>query len=72
MMKILIADKLSKVGIDWLESQEDVEVTNKPGLSPAELAEIVGEFDGMIVRSGAKVTAEVLAEPGNRSEEPHV
>ena len=64
-MKILIADKLSKVGIDWLESQDDVEVTNKPGLSPGELAEIVGEFDGMIVRSGAKVTAEVLANPGN-------
>ena len=48
----------------WLESQDDVEVTNKPGLSPAELAEIVGEYDGMIVRSGAKVTAEVLANPG--------
>jgi len=64
MMKILIADKLSRVGIDWLESQGDVEVTLKPGLSPTELAEIVGEFDGMIVRSGAKVTAEVLANPG--------
>ena len=65
MMKILIADKLSKVGIDWLESQDDVEVTVRPGLPPHELAQIVGEFDGMIVRSGAKVTADVLASPGN-------
>ncbi len=64
-MKVLIADKLSKTGIDWLESQEDVEVEVKPGLPPAELAKIVGEFDGMIIRSGVKVTAEVFAEPGN-------
>ncbi len=63
-MKILIADKLSQVGIDWLESQKDVELEIKPGLSPEELAEIVGDFDGMIIRSGAKVTADVLAKSG--------
>ncbi len=63
-MKVLIADKLSKVGIEWLQSQDDVEVDVKAGLSPAELAGIVGGYDGMIIRSGVKVTAEVLAEPG--------
>jgi len=63
-MKILIADKLSPVGIDWLTEQKDVEVESKPGLSPEELAKVVPDFDGMIVRSGAKVTADVLAEPG--------
>lgn len=63
-MKVLVADKLSKVGIDWLEQQDDVEVTIRPGLTPRELAEIAGEYDGMIVRSGAKVTADVLANPG--------
>jgi len=64
-MKVLIADKLSQVGIDWLEQQEDVEIANKPGLSGEELAKIVGEYDGMIIRSGAKVTAEVLEDSGN-------
>ncbi len=64
MIKILVADKLSKVGLDWLESQDDVEMTVKTGLSPEELAKIVGEYDGMIIRSGVKVTEEVLAEPG--------
>ena len=59
-MKILVADKLSQIGIDWLTSQDDVEVTVLPGLTPRELAGTVGEYDGMIVRSGAKVTAEVL------------
>ncbi len=63
-MKVLIADKLSEVGVDWLAEQDDVEVDVTGGLSPAELAEIVGGYDGMIIRSGAKVTAEVLAEPG--------
>ena len=63
-MKILIADKLSKVGVEWLQKQDDVEVSVQPGLKPEELAKIVGEYDGMIIRSGVKVTAEVLAEPG--------
>ena len=63
-IKILIADKLSKVGLDWLKQHSDVEFDSKPGLTPADLAKIVGEYDGMIIRSGVKVTAEVLANPG--------
>ena len=64
MIKILVADKLSQVGLDWLKSQDDVELTVKAGLPPAELAKIVGDYDGMIIRSGVKVTAEVLENPG--------
>ena len=64
-MKILIADKLSQAGIDWLAGQDDVEVGVQPGLAPEELGKIVGEYDGMIIRSGVKVTAEVLEAPGN-------
>jgi D-3-phosphoglycerate dehydrogenase len=63
-MKVLIADKLSLVGLDWLKKQSDVEIDIKPGLKPEELAGIVGEYDGMIIRSGAKVTAAVMANPG--------
>ncbi len=64
MYKVLIADKLSAVGIDWLKSQPDVEIDNKPGLSPEELVKTVKDYDGMIIRSGAKVTAAVLEDPG--------
>jgi len=64
-VKVLIADQLSKVGIDWLERQAEVEVDVKPNLPPEELAGIVGQYDGMIIRSGVKVTAEVLARPGD-------
>jgi D-3-phosphoglycerate dehydrogenase len=61
---VLIADKLSDVGLDWLKKQKDVELDVKPGMPPADLAKIVGQYDGMIIRSGVKVTAEVLADPG--------
>jgi len=60
-MRILAADKLSPAGLEWLSQQDGVKVDNKPGLSPKELAAIVGDYDGMIVRSGADITAEVLA-----------
>ena len=64
-MKVLIADKLSKVGLDWLAKQPDVQIENKPGMKPDELAKIVGDYDGMIIRSGAKITADIMAKPGN-------
>ena len=64
-MKVLIADKLSQAGIDWLKQQGGVEVDIRPGLPPEELAKIVGGYDGMIIRSGVQVTADVLAQAGN-------
>lgn len=62
--KILAADKLAKQGLEWIQSQADAELVNKPGLSEEELAKIVGEHDAMIVRSGVTVTAKVLENPG--------
>ena len=62
--KVLAADKLAKQGLDWIESQSDAELVNKPGLSEDELAQTVGDHDAMIVRSGVKVTAKVLENPG--------
>jgi D-3-phosphoglycerate dehydrogenase len=64
MYKVLIADKLSAIGLDWLKCQADVEIDIKPGLSPEDLGKIVKGYDGMIIRSGAKVTAAVLENPG--------
>jgi len=61
---ILAADKLAQEGLDYIQSQPDAELVNKPGLSEDDLAAIAGEHDGMIVRSGVQVTAKVLAKPG--------
>ncbi len=62
--KILAADKLAKEGMDYLLSQPDLELTVKPGLGEDELAKIVGEYDGMVVRSGVRITPRVLENPG--------
>jgi D-3-phosphoglycerate dehydrogenase len=62
--KILAADKLAQQGLDWIESQSDAELVNKPGLSEDELAQTVGDHDAMIVRSGVTVTKKVLENPG--------
>lgn len=64
MIKILITDKLAKEGIELLKSIKDVEPVVKTGISPEELISIIGQYDGLIVRSETKVTAKVLENPG--------
>ena len=62
--RILAADKLAPEALAFIDAQPDAELVNKPGLTEQELASIIGDHDGMIVRSGVQVTADVLAEPG--------
>ena len=62
-MRILVADKLAQEGLDFLK-QSNVAFDERVGLKPEELAPLVGEYDGLVVRSGAKVTAKVLESPG--------
>jgi D-3-phosphoglycerate dehydrogenase len=64
MLKILISDKLAQEGIDLLKSMADVEPVVRTGLSEDELIKIIGEYDGIIIRSATKITAKVLANPG--------
>jgi len=64
MIRVLITDKLAQEGIDLLNSTDGVEAVVKTGISEDELAEIIGEHDGLIIRSGTKVTAKVLDNPG--------
>ncbi|MDP6108384.1 MAG: NAD(P)-dependent oxidoreductase, partial [Candidatus Brocadiia bacterium] len=63
MPTVLIADKLAKQSVDVLR-QAGLEVINRPGLTPEQLKEAVRGVEGAIVRSGAKFTADVLAEAG--------
>src|SRR5512133_2582085 len=64
MIKVLISDKLAKEGIDLLKSMQGVEPVVKTGMSEDELASVIGEYDGLIIRSDSKVTAKVLANSG--------
>jgi len=62
-MRILVADKLADEGLEFL-TQSGVSYDVKIGLKEAELAAEIPNYDGLIVRSGAKVTAKCLVEPG--------
>jgi D-3-phosphoglycerate dehydrogenase len=58
-MKVLISDKLSQAAVDIFHGR-GIQVDVRPGLSPAELRAIIGEYDGLAVRSATKVTKELL------------
>ncbi|MCH8226100.1 MAG: phosphoglycerate dehydrogenase [Chloroflexi bacterium] len=58
MPRILIADPIAPEGIDLLKTRAQVDI--KHGLSPQELAEILGDYDALVVRSETKVTAEAI------------
>lgn len=64
MIRILVADPLAEAGLKRIEAMDGVEADVKTGLSEDELAGLVSGYDGMIIRSGVKVTAKVLADPG--------
>jgi D-3-phosphoglycerate dehydrogenase len=58
-MKILVSDPLSEEGLAILR-ESGIPVDVKPGLTEDELCAIVGEYDGLVIRSGTKVTAKVI------------
>ena len=59
-MKVLIADKLPGVAVEILSSHPEIEVDNRPGLPADELKSIIGQYEGIIIRSGTKLTAEII------------
>lgn len=61
MARVLISDKLSDEGLAVLEAAQGLEFDHKPGLSAEELKKILPDYDGLIIRSGTKVTADVVA-----------
>jgi D-3-phosphoglycerate dehydrogenase len=59
MKKVLISDKLSQAAVDIFRNR-GITVEVRPGLTPAELRAIIGEYDGLAIRSNTKVTKELL------------
>ena len=64
MVKILVADKLAQEGVDLLNSFDGVEAVVQTGMSEDELAKVIGEYDGVIIRSASKISAKVLSNCG--------
>ncbi|MFN4261069.1 MAG: phosphoglycerate dehydrogenase [Gemmataceae bacterium] len=63
MPRVLISDKLEAAGLDLLR-QAGLELDERHGLKGAALQEALQAADGVIVRSGTRITAELLENPG--------
>ncbi|MFN3466117.1 MAG: phosphoglycerate dehydrogenase [Candidatus Brocadiales bacterium] len=59
-MKVLLADSLAKECEDIL-SRAGLEVVTRPGISQEELKREIKGYEGLILRSGVKISDEVLA-----------
>ena len=58
-VRVLIADKMDpRAG--GIFRERGIEVDEKPGLAPDDLAAIIGNYDGLAVRSSTRVTAAVM------------
>ena len=58
-MKILVSDPLSQEGLKILEERK-IAFDVKPKLTPEELKRIIADYDALIIRSGTKVTADII------------
>jgi D-3-phosphoglycerate dehydrogenase len=58
-MKVLVADPIAEEGIEILRPVAEVDV--RTGLKPEELVAIIGDYEGLLVRSQTQVTAELIA-----------
>ena len=64
-MKILVSDNLGEVGIQMFQQEPGMEVDVKTGLQPAELKEIIGHYDALVIRSATKVTEDIVTAAKN-------
>lgn len=58
MSKVLVSDPIDQAGIDILSQVAQVDV--KTNLSPEELIKIIPEYDALMIRSGTRVTKEII------------
>ncbi|KUK41232.1 MAG: D-3-phosphoglycerate dehydrogenase, partial [Clostridia bacterium 62_21] len=65
MFRVLVTDNVADEGVAALNREPDITADVRQKLTPEELLAIIGDYDGLIVRSATKVTKEVL-ERGTR------
>ena len=58
MPKVLVSDPIDQVGIDILSQVATVDV--KTGLPQDELIAIIPEYDAIMIRSGTRLTKEII------------
>jgi D-3-phosphoglycerate dehydrogenase len=60
--RVLVAENIGESGIALLKEHFDVEVAN--GWSSEELADRIGDYDGILIRSATKLDAELIGRAG--------
>src|SRR5215217_3160078 len=63
MARVLISDPMDPKAAEVFRAN-GIEVDERPGLSKDELKAIVGDYDGLAIRSATRVNAELLAAAG--------
>ena len=58
--RVLLSDPLAPQGIEVLKRHPQLQFDLKTGLKPAELAAIIGPYDALMIRSGTKVTRDII------------
>lgn len=58
MAKVLVSDLIDQAGIDILSQVATVDINT--GLSPEELVQIIPEYDALMIRSGSRITKEII------------
>ena len=58
--RVLIADSMSPRAAEVLAASSSIEVDNRAGITAQELAAVISEYHGLLVRSRTKVNADVI------------
>ncbi len=64
-MKILVTDSLAPEGLEIFKNADGFEVDVRIGLKPDELKKICPAYDGWVIRSGTKITADLIEAASN-------
>jgi D-3-phosphoglycerate dehydrogenase len=60
VLRVLASDPLAEAGLALLQAAPNVQVDVRTDLSPEELLQIIPAYDALLVRSGTRVTEDVL------------
>jgi len=59
-LRVLVSDPLAERGLAILQEDHAIQVDVKLKLPPAELKQLIGQYDALVVRSGTQVTRDVI------------
>lgn len=58
--RILVSDPLGQGGLSILRKDKQIQVDENVGLKPDQLKKIIGDYDGIVIRSGTRLTKDIL------------